>query len=137
MFYYGELESGSQLRHVKEWYLRFLNSENVLFLTYEEMKDDTKKAVGRIYKFIYNNDQINMDNFNQVVDKVSSRVEFNAMKKDNTANYSWHENIQGVFLRKGNYGTWKEKLTEEQSELITKLYEKEFSDIDLKMKFEE
>ena len=78
----GKVIFGNFFSHVLSWWAH-KDDQNVLFLTFEEMKKDLPCVVARIAKFI------EVDISEEVIAKVSEKSTFDYMKDDNTANYSW------------------------------------------------
>ena len=90
--------------------------KNVLFLTYEDMKQDLPSAVTRISTFM------GIELSGETIAKICDLSSFESMKTDRSANKCWRygENDDGTskFMRKGVVGDWKNHLTPEQSAQI-------------------
>ena len=117
-FIYGNLEFGDYFDHVLSWWAH-KDDENVLLLTFEDMKKDLPTAVARIAKFI------ECDVTDEVIAKVAAKTSFDVMKNDDTANYSWvpPEFVKPgtTFMRKGEVGDWRNYFTPEQSAEMDKI----------------
>ena len=117
-FVYGSLDFGDYFDHVLSWWAH-KDDENVLFLTYEEMKKDLPTAVARIANFIQ------CDVTDDVITKVTEKTSFDVMKNDDTTNYSWAPpeffKPGTTFMRKGEVGDWKNYFTPEQSAEMDKI----------------
>ncbi len=131
-FIYGNLEFGDFFDHVLSWWAH-RNDDNVLFLTFEDMKKDHRAAIACIANFI------EADVSENVIDKVTAETSFNVMSKDNTANYSTSSSIvypgSTPFMRKGEVGDWRNHLTAEQSAEIDQLCEEKLKDTGLVFDF--
>ena len=118
-FIYGNLDFGDYFDHVLSWWVH-KDDENVLFLTFEEMKKDLPTAVARIAKFI------ECDVTDEVITKVAEMTSFDVMKNDDTTNYSWvppelFKPGTLTFMRKGEVGDWRNYFTPEQSAEMDKI----------------
>ena len=91
--------------HALEW-LTQKDRENILFLSYEDLNEDTEREIKKIINFL------GLTEDQDVIDKVLKKGKFENMQKDFTVNYSWK--FQG-FIRQGKVGGWIETLSEEQS----------------------
>ena len=56
------------------------------------------------------------------MERIANQISFNAMKKNETVNYSWVNGMKGEFIRKGEVGDWKNYFTEEQNNRLDSLY---------------
>ena len=87
------------------------DSSNILFLKYEDMKEDLHSTVVKVAQFL------GYSLSAQVVDRICEQTTFENMKSNPVANYSWDDRREGAqpFLRKGVIGDWKNYLSEAQS----------------------
>ena len=118
-FICGNLVFGDYFDHVLSWWAH-KDDENVLFLKFEDMKKDLPTAVSRIARFI------KCDVTDEVIEKVAAKTNFDVMKNDDTANYSWlpSELVKPdskTFMRKGKVGDWRNYFTPEQSAEMDKI----------------
>lgn len=141
MFLRGEVDFGDYFEHLMSWY-EHRNDENVLFLTYEDLKRDPKKGILSVARFLgeeYENKLLrNPEALQKVLNATSteSMKKFNAeyRKLDTAMNALQGEEggpngeqeysdrlksllakpITGDFVRKGVVGDWKNHFSEEQ-----------------------
>merc|ERR1719334_423030 len=100
------------------------NEDNILFITYEEMKTDLPSVIRRVCKFLdksYRDDEIA---------KLADHLSFKNMKKNPAVNkqelmdslrkMTGNEDSSFAFMRKGVTGDWKSNLSQEQIERMDK-----------------
>ncbi|XP_062886748.1 sulfotransferase 2B1-like isoform X1 [Mobula hypostoma] len=119
-FLEGKVMYGSWFDHIKSWW-PVRDQEYFLFLTYEEMLQDTRNTVTKLGEFL--GKQLSSD----TIDKIISQTKFNNMKQNSMSNYSFvpsdilnQENSN--FLRKGIVGDWKNHFTQAQSEYFNSVF---------------
>ena len=102
-------EFGMWEDHNIEW-LEQSARKNILFVTYEDLKEDTEKEIRRIVEFL----GLPVDE--ERITETLKQGGFKHMQKSNNLNYSWvTEGAETGFVRKGQVGGWGEYLSEEQS----------------------
>ena len=110
-FMKGDVDFGNYFDHVLSWWAH-KDDDNVLILTYEDMKKDLPSAVAKIAKFV------GQDISQDLVDEIAHRTTFANMKRDSTANYEWinerRKPTATEFMRKGVVGDWKNYFSPEQ-----------------------
>ena len=108
-FMKGDVDFGNYFDHVLSWWAH-KDDDNVLILTYEDMKKDLTSAVTKIAKFI------SQDISQDLVDEIAHRTTFAKMKSDSSANYEWMKRKPTAteFMRKGVVGDWKNYFSPEQ-----------------------
>ncbi|XP_072273344.1 sulfotransferase 1A1-like isoform X2 [Pyxicephalus adspersus] len=134
-FMEGTLAFGSWSRHVKGWW-NIREQKNVLFLFFEDMLEDSKRAIKKVAEFI------GKDLPNDVLEKIQQHTTFKAMKENKMSNYSTIPSSvmnHGIspFMRKGICGDWKNHLTVAQNEIFDAYLKKELSGIDLTFRFQD
>ena len=131
----GNVIFGDWFDHVLDWW-KHRDSENILFLKYEDMKRDHRGAVKKIAKFIgYNLKE-------EVIDTVVEKSTFRNMKDNPTTNPNMAEPIPSLFkpgeeqfLRKGIVGDWKNHFTSEQNAEFDAIYAEKMKDSGLDFDF--
>ncbi|XP_003747714.1 estrogen sulfotransferase, testis isoform [Galendromus occidentalis] len=108
-FMEGRLEFGNYWQHLESWYPNIGNG-NVLFLTYEDMKEDILRELAKIGDFI--GGEWGMKLKGEKAKEVAELSSFKNMKSLFTAGGD------GDFVRKGIVHDWKNHLTDEMSQRI-------------------
>ncbi|XP_028332323.1 sulfotransferase 1C2 [Gouania willdenowi] len=121
-FMQGKLAWGSWYDHVKDyWAAR--EKKNILFIFYEDMKENPRREVERIMRYL------NMSLSDEVINRIVDLTSFKNMKENPMSNYScvpmpvFDETIS-PFMRKGEVGDWRNHFTPEQAAMFDKDYEK-------------
>eukprot|EP00999_Lentomonas_sp_LEN2_P002948 NODE_807_length_1181_cov_88.233397_g766_i0.p1 GENE.NODE_807_length_1181_cov_88.233397_g766_i0~~NODE_807_length_1181_cov_88.233397_g766_i0.p1 ORF type:complete len:314 (+),score=46.42 NODE_807_length_1181_cov_88.233397_g766_i0:1-942(+) len=136
MYMAGKVEFGGWAEHN----LPFVNrreEKNILFLTYEDMKENPGHAIQRISEFI----GIGKLETAQV-EKIIEATSFDSMQKNPQLNYLDDQNKANrregsvPFIRKGAVGDWKNYFSEEQKDRFFKKYEKDFANTDFRFRFD-
>ncbi|XP_024433226.1 sulfotransferase 1B1 [Desmodus rotundus] len=124
-FMAGNMAYGSWFNHVKSWWKK-REEHPILFLYYEDMKENPKQEIKKIATFLDKN--LN----DEVLDKIVHHTSFGMMKDNPLVNYTHIPNIvmdhsKSPFMRKGITGDWKNHFTVAQNEKFDAIYEKEMS----------
>ena len=102
-------EFGLWEEHNVEW-LNEASRENILFVTYEDLKEDCEKQIRRMVEFL----GLTVDE-----DRIAETLRqsgFEHMQNSDNLNYSWLTGgSKSGFIRKGQVGGWVDYLNEEQS----------------------
>uniref|UniRef100_F6X329 Sulfotransferase n=2 Tax=Ciona intestinalis TaxID=7719 RepID=F6X329_CIOIN len=111
----GEVTSGLFFDHLKNWYAH-RNDPNVLFLLYEDVKQDPRNEVLKIAKFLGDEyeKKLKMDD-GKILEIILERSSFSHMKGMS----AWHTTYRPEnepFIRKGVIGDWKNHLSTEQAD---------------------
>lgn len=100
--------------HYLSWKNNF-SKENIIVIRYEDMLNDTLKTFTKIVDFIglsYNSED---------VQKALSLCEFSKLKKqEEEEGFAGKLSVAKSFFRKGEIGSWKEELTNNQAKRIIK-----------------
>ena len=133
LFMRGQLMFGSYFDNVLPWWQASQTAPNILFLKYEDMKDDLAGAVTQIADFI------DAPLTQPLLDRVVAGSSFKAMSTNEKTNFSWVPQREGVptHFRKGIVGDWRNQFTPEQSEQMDQLYIEKMSGSQLQFDFGE
>ncbi|XP_062549343.1 sulfotransferase 1 family member D1-like [Armigeres subalbatus] len=106
-------------------YHSLIGCNNILYLTYEDMKQDLRKEVERVcsfFKLNYNCDQL---------DSLCKHISFNSMKNNIACNYEdaadmdWkNKDPDSRFIRRGEVDSWKKELSSELCQELDEWNEK-------------
>lgn len=133
-FMTGKLSFGSWYDHVKGWWEK-KKDYRILYLFYEDMKEDPKRELLKILKFL------EKDLPEEIVDKILHHTSFKIMKDNPTANYTMitekeMDHKVSPFMRKGIAGDWKNQFTVAQYERFEKDYNQQMEGTTLKFRDE-
>ncbi|XP_076408573.1 sulfotransferase 1A1-like [Peromyscus maniculatus bairdii] len=125
----GKVSYGSWFQHVKEWW-ELTHTHPVLYLFYEDMKEDPKREIKKILEFLGHSLP------EETVDLIVYHTSFKKMKENPMANYttlSSHHMDHSVspFMRKGVAGDWKNTFTVAQNERFDVQYAEKMAGCDL------
>jgi len=100
-------------------YWRKRHEDNILIIKYEDMKKDLESVMRKVAEFL--NVSLPEDKIPILLDHLS----FNSMKNNPSVNYEeFLPNQNTQFMREGEAGSWKKKLTEEQVKRFNEWTEK-------------
>ncbi|XP_062963359.1 sulfotransferase 1E1-like [Cynocephalus volans] len=133
-FMQGEVPYGSWFKHVISWWEE-RNNPCVLFILYEDMKEDIRKEVVKLIRFLGRKPS------EELVEKIVQHTLFQEMKNNPCTNYTTvpDEVInQKVtpFIRKGITGDWKNHFTVALNERFDLHYEQQMNECTLKFRTE-
>lgn len=116
-FLKGNLVFGKWTEHIKSWRKTSLG-DRIMYITYEEMKEDLPAAVRRMSNFLGKNLS------DEIIHKIAKHCSFEAMKVNPMSNFSlvpkiYMDSDKSPFLRKGVSGDWKNHMTEDQLSRFT------------------
>lgn len=119
-FIAGEVDFGDYFDNLVPWYAR-RHDENVLFLTYEAMKADTRGAVVRIGEFLGASAAAHED----VLDAILRHSSFEHMRKHQDRWSSRRPKDMPAFVRRGVVGDWINEFSPHQTRrLLDKFVER-------------
>ncbi|XP_024093073.3 sulfotransferase 2A1 [Pongo pygmaeus] len=125
-FCQGTVAYGSWFDHIHGWMPR-REEKNFLLLSYEELKQDTRRTVEKICQFL--GKTLEPEELNLVLKNSS----FQSMKENEMSNYSLlsvdYVVDKAQLLRKGVSGDWKNHLTVAQAEAFDKLFQEKMADL--------
>lgn len=118
LFLTKDVGFGPYFDHVMPWWEASQHDKNILFLKYEDMKNDHAGNVARIASFL----DLHADS--QLIDKVVGLSSFKSMSSGESTNFTWVPQREGVptHFRKGDIGDWRNQFSEEQSQQLDALY---------------
>ena len=131
LFMDGKVFYGLWFDHVLEWW-GHRHEPNVLFLKYEDMKEDLSGAVRSVINFI------GYDHLKPVViDEIVKQTTFESMRSNASVSYSWESQNphEAPFIRKGTVGDWRNYFTVEQSAKLDAVYTQKMKDSGLDFDF--
>ncbi|XP_072025010.1 sulfotransferase 1A2-like [Amphiura filiformis] len=132
---------GSWYEHTLSWWQK-RNEPNVLFLKYEDMKQDLRKAVKQIANFL------DCKMSEEAVELTVRHCSFESMKQNRSANPDYLEFFAGdsegektiepnaSFIRKGTVGDWKNYFTVSQNEAFDADYKTKMEGTELTFDFQ-
>ncbi|XP_040094267.1 sulfotransferase 1E1 [Oryx dammah] len=133
-FMNGEVPYGSWYEHTKSWWEKRKNPQ-VLFLFYEDMKENIRKEVMKLFEFL------GREASDELVDKIVKHTSFEEMKNNPSTNYTtvpdeiMNQKVS-PFMRKGMVGDWKNYFTVALNEKFDKHYEEQMKGSTLKFQTE-
>ncbi|XP_008822149.1 sulfotransferase 1A1-like [Nannospalax galili] len=130
----GKVSYGSWYQHVKEWW-ELSRSHPVLYLFYEDMKENLKREIRKILGFL------GCSLPEEIVDLIEQHTSFKKMKENPMTNYttlpSHHmDHSASPFMRKGIIGDWKNTFTVAQNERFDAHYAKKMAGYDLNFRWQ-
>ncbi|XP_075751901.1 amine sulfotransferase isoform X4 [Rhipicephalus microplus] len=120
IFLDGLTDFGNYYENLKSWYAR-KDDPNVLFMTYESMKFDTRGSVIKLARFVDEQLAVALEEDN---DKMMSVLEACSVE-------SMRKGLQGHLIRKGVVGDWKNYFSHEQSRRIEERFMLEMKGTDI------
>lgn len=133
-FMTGNVAYGSWFNHVKSWWKK-KEEHPILFLFYEDMKENPKKEIKKIVEFLEKNLS------DEILDNIIHHTSFEMMKDNPLVNYTHlpstlMDHSKSSFMRKGISGDWKNYFTLAQNEKFDIIYNKEMSETTLQFRTE-
>ena len=104
----GQLMYDPYFEHLKQaWSVK--DHKNVLFIFFEEMKNDMDSVIGRVSKFL------DVELSQEKVEQLKEHLDFKNFKNNPAVNNEiWKSfglaNQEGSFIRKGQVGGWRKEL---------------------------
>lgn len=133
LFLKGEVDFGDYFENLRGW-LDHRSKSNILFLTYEQMKENTRECILKIARHLgASYERKLLHNNEEMLRKVLNGSSFNEMKKDLLRWSSKRSNKHKPFIRRGIVGDWKNHLTIEQSNCIDEKLTKRFTAEEIEM----
>ncbi|XP_072312705.1 sulfotransferase 1C2 [Eucyclogobius newberryi] len=128
-FMRGNTGWGSWYDHVKGYWAE-REKMNILYLFYEDMKENPRREVERIMRYL------DLSVSDEVISRIVELTSFKNMKENPMTNYSCvpapvfnHE--VSPFMRKGEVGDWRNHFTPEQSNIFDEDYKEKMKDVNI------
>ncbi|XP_066578067.1 cytosolic sulfotransferase 1 isoform X2 [Amia ocellicauda] len=124
----GQMLFGSWYAHVKGWWEHRQNHPQLLYLFYEDLKEDVSRELGRVCDFL------GVSLSEEAQDRVLREVGFQSMRDNSMTNYSTcavMDHSVSPFMRKGMVGDWKSHFTVSQNEAFDEEYQTKMMDTTL------
>lgn len=115
-FLAGEVDFGDYFEHLLSWYEHY-DDDNLLWLTYEELKANPKDKIKDIAQFLGDNYLKKLQN-SEILSKVIEYSSFNQMSQQQQRWCSQRPQNMPPFIRKGEVGDWRNYLSEQQLTLL-------------------
>lgn len=116
-FINGEVDWGDYFDHLLGW-VQHKNDENVLFLTYESMKNDTKINITTMAEFLGDNYVQKIAN-PKILESILHHTSFTSMSKNQNRWSSQRPANMTPFIRKGKVGDWKSLFSVSQTQRLS------------------
>uniref|UniRef100_A0A3P9I5E6 Sulfotransferase n=2 Tax=Oryzias latipes TaxID=8090 RepID=A0A3P9I5E6_ORYLA len=129
----GKMLFGSWYDHVNNWWKKKESYSNLHYMFFEDLVENTGKEIEKLCSFL------GLSPSAEEVERLSSSVQFDNMKKDKMANYSTDPDMDfkiSPFMRKGKVGDWKNHFTVAQNEAFDEDYKKKMTDPTLQFRTE-
>ncbi|XP_054624766.1 sulfotransferase 1 family member D1-like [Dunckerocampus dactyliophorus] len=128
-FMNGQVPWGSWYDHVKG-YWEEREKRNILYLFYEDMKENPRREVERIMRYL------DLSLSDDVISRIVELTSFEIMKENPTTNYTFMsmpilDHSLSTFMRKGEVGDWKNHFTPEQAAEFDEDYEKKMKHVNI------
>ncbi len=115
-FITGEVDFGDYFDNLVPWY-EHKDDDNVLFLTYEEMKSNPQKAIFKIASFL-GSKYIQAIKDEQILNQIITHSSFKSMSKKQERWSSKRPKNMPPFIRKGQVGDWQNYFSAEQTKRL-------------------
>ena len=116
-FINGEVDCGDYFDNLLSW-VQHKNDQNVLFLTYESMKNNPKINIIAIAKFLGDNYVEKVQN-TQILESILHHTSFTSMSKNQSRWSSQRPVNMTPFIRKGKVGDWKSHFSVSQTQRLS------------------
>ncbi|KAI2508577.1 sulfotransferase [Fragilaria crotonensis] len=133
LFLHGKVDFGDYFTTLRSWY-DHKDDPNVLFLTYEDLRRDTRAGVLSLAEFLDPNtypERLRQEG--DIMDQILLHSSLESMKKDPSRFCSERPKEHPPFIRKGSVGEWDELLSDEQADLLDQMMRENFNDEERKL----
>ena len=132
LFLHGKVDFGDYFATLRSWF-DHKDDPNVLFLTYEDLRKDTRAGVLSVAEFLDPDIYPARLRGGDLLDQILLHSSLESMKKDPTRFSSERPKEHTPFIRKGSVGGWDELLSEEQTYLLDQRMRSTFNDDERKV----
>jgi hypothetical protein len=131
LFLNSDVGFGSYFDHVLPWWQASQKDKNILFMKYEDMKQDHAGNVAKLASFL----DIQADS--QLIDTVVNLSSFRSMKSNENTNFDWvpQKADKPKHFRKGDIGDWQNHFSAEQNQQMDDLFMKKMKGSGLQFDF--
>ena len=128
LFHTGKVDFGDYFECTRSW-MDQRNEPNVLFLTYESMRVNTRDAILKVASFLDKDLYVPklLENEETVLKMVLEHSSLKQMKKDPLRWCSLRPKHHTPFIRQGSIGGWDELLTAQQAEKLNEKMKQTFT----------
>jgi hypothetical protein len=120
-FMRGEVDFGDYFEHLLPW-AAVADAENLLFVTYEEMKADVRATIIAVAEFLGDKAESVVRNQARLT-RILDAVSFENMARDQRRWSSARPNDMPEFVRKGAVGDWRSLMTPSQARRLLAAFE--------------
>ncbi len=131
LFLHSDVGCGPYFDHILPWWQASQSDKNILFLKYEDMKNDHAGNVARLASFL----DLQVDS--QLIERVVALSSFKSMTSNETTNFDWVPQKADVpkHFRKGDIGDWRNHFSAEQSQQMDTLFMEKMKNTSLQFDF--
>jgi len=132
-FLNGDVGFGPYFDHILPWWQASQKDKNILFMKYENMKQDHAGNVAKLASFL------DIQANTQLIEAVVLLSSFQSMTTNETTNFDWIPQRADIpkHFRKGDIGDWRNHFSAEQSQQMDDLFMRKMKDSGLQFDFGE
>lgn len=119
-FITGEVDWGDYFDHLLPW-IENKGARNILFLTYESMKDDPRAAIIEIANFLGEEYIKKVKNL-EILESTVEHTSFSQMSKNQARWSSQRPDQAAPFVRKGKVGDWQSHFSDSQIQRLSQKF---------------
>lgn len=132
LFLRGDVDFGDYFVNLKSWFEQ-REKPHILFITYEEIKEDFRLGILKIASFLGESFHENLlSNDEKILREIMNKCSFNAMRQDLLRWSSKRGEDHTPFIRRGIVGDWVNHLNDKQSDAMDSKISEELSLEDLR-----
>jgi hypothetical protein len=130
-FLNGDVGFGPYFDHILPWWQASQTNKNILFMKYENMKQDHAGNVAKLATFL------DIQANTELIEKVVFLSSFQSMTSNETTNFDWIPQRADVpkHFRKGDIGDWRNHFSAEQNQQMDDIFMKKMKDSGLQFDF--